>query len=210
MAQSGIALIAGLGNPGSQYAASRHNVGFWFIERLQHLKGFRLAGEKRFKSEVGSIDINGRMVRIMVPNTFMNLSGQALAPLASFYRIQPEQILVIHDELDLAPGTARLKVSGGHGGHNGLRDIVSRLGSQDFVRLRLGIGHPGPNRDVSSYVLGRPDAHDRILIEKAVDSSLEVLDDVVVGNLDKAMTKLHTTAEPGTGESNPGIQDSGI
>jgi len=201
MAQSGIALIAGLGNPGNQYAASRHNVGFWFIERLQFSMGFRLTGEKRFKAEVGSVNINGRAVRIMVPNTFMNLSGEALAPLASFYRIPAEQILVIHDELDLAPGTARLKFSGGHGGHNGLRDIVTRLGSRDFTRLRLGIGHPGPNRDVSSYVLNRPDAHDRMLIEKAVDASLEVLDDVVAGNLDKAMTRLHTITEPGIGDS---------
>ena len=188
----GIALIAGLGNPGERYAATRHNAGFRFIERLQSSRGFPLAHEKRFKAECGSVTVNGTRVRVMAPDTLMNLSGQAVAPLSAFYRIPPEQILVVHDELDLAPGDARLKMSGGHGGHNGLRDIIARLGSRDFLRLRIGIGHPGPNRDVSAYVLSKPEAHDQPLIEKAMENSLEVLDLVIAGNFNAAMTQLHT------------------
>ena len=191
----GIALIAGLGNPGNRYAATRHNVGFRFIERLQFSLGFRLANEKRFKAECGGVTVNGHMVRVMAPDTMMNLSGQAVAPLSAFYRIPPEQILVVHDELDLAPGDVRLKMSGGHGGHNGLRDIVARLGSRDFLRLRIGIGHPGPNRDVSGYVLNQPDAHDQLRIEKAIERALEVLDQVIAGNLDAAMTRLHSESQ---------------
>lgn len=198
---SGIALIAGLGNPGSRYADTRHNTGFRFIERLRFSLGFRLAGEKRFNAEVGSITLDGHMVRVMTPNTLMNLSGQAVAPVAAFYRILPRQILVIHDELDLAPGAARLKISGGHGGHNGLRDIIARLGSRDFLRLRIGIGHPGPDRDVSAYVLNKPAAHDQMRIEKAVGRSLEVLDDVIAGNYDTAMTRLHSEADAGAEDS---------
>ncbi len=194
MAHPGIALIAGLGNPGNGYAASRHNVGFRFLERLQSSLGFRLACEKRFRAEVGRVNVGGRVVRVMAPATFMNLSGQAVAPLAAFYRIPPAQILVVHDELDLAPGVVRLKVCGGHGGHNGLRDIASKLGSGDFTRLRIGIGHPGANRDVSGYVLSKPDAHDRTLIDDAIARALEVLDQVVAGNLDTAMTRLHSEA----------------
>ncbi len=198
MAQSGIALIAGLGNPGSRYAATRHNAGFRFIERLQAAKGFRLAVESRFKAEVGGFTVDGRTVRVMAPATLMNLSGQAVAPLAAFYRIPPGQILVIHDELDLAPGAVRLKASGGHGGHNGLRDLIARLGSRDFPRLRIGIGHPGPERDVSAYVLNRPDAGDQLRIEKATARALDVLDDVIAGNFDAAMTRLHGEAQNGT------------
>ena len=202
-AQSGIALIAGLGNPGSRYAATRHNVGVHFIERLQVSLGFCLTGEKRFKAGVGSAHFDGRMVRIMVPATFMNLSGQAVAPVAAFYRIPARQILVIHDELDLVPGDVRLKVGGGHGGHNGLRDIVSRLGSSDFIRLRIGIGHPGTGRDVSGYVLNAPDANDRGLMEQAMARALEVLDEVVAGNFDAAMTRLHSRAESAESAESP-------
>ncbi len=191
MAESGIALIVGLGNPGNRYAANRHNAGFHFLERLQFLRGFQLANEKRFKAEVGGVVINSSTVRVMAPDTLMNLSGRAVAPMAAFYRIAPEQILVVHDELDLAPGCARLKMSGGHGGHNGLRDIIAALGSRDFLRLRIGIGHPGPNRDVSAYVLSRPNTHDKMLIEQAIERALEVLDEVVAGNIDAAMSRLH-------------------
>ncbi len=208
-AHAGIALIAGLGNPGKRYAATRHNAGFQFIERLQHQAGFRLAGEKRFRAEVGGVVLNGRRVRVMAPDTFMNLSGQAVASLAAFYRIPPEQILVVHDDLDLAPGCARLKLSGGHGGHNGLRDIVKRLGSGDFPRLRLGIGHPGARRgrDVSAFVLAPPRADELLQMEEAMARALEVLDQVVVGDFAGAMNRLH--GEPGGGaestESNRGI-----
>ncbi len=209
MAPPGIDLIAGLGNPGNRYAATRHNAGFQFIERLQGALGFRLAGEKRFKAEAGSVLRNGRTLRVMTPATFMNLSGQAVAPLAAFYRIPPQRILVVHDELDLAPGMARLKISGGHGGHNGLRDLIARLGSGDFPRLRIGIGHPGPGRDVSAYVLKKPNAHDRMRIEHAMQRALEVLDEVVAGHFDAAMTRLHTEpgTEPKTGKPGNGGND---
>ena len=199
MAQSGIALIAGLGNPGERYAATRHNAGVQFIERLQSSAGISFSYEKRFKAEVGGMPCGGRTVRVMVPDTFMNLSGQAVAPLASFYRIPPEQILVIHDELDLAPGVARLKMSGGHGGNNGLRDIIARLGSRDFMRLRIGIGHPGPGRDVSAYVLNKPNAHDRMRIDDAMARALDAIDDVLRGDLEAAMTRLHTEPDAGAG-----------
>ncbi|MDD9854587.1 MAG: aminoacyl-tRNA hydrolase [Gammaproteobacteria bacterium] len=200
MASPGIALIAGLGNPGARYAATRHNAGFQFIARLQAETGLTLAREKRFNAEVGRLPgPAGRAggnpaVRVMTPATFMNLSGQAVAPLASFYRIPPAQILVVHDELDLAPGVARLKRGGGHGGHNGLRDLIARLGGGDFLRLRIGIGHPGPGgkQEVSSYVLGKPDAAERALIDSAIDRALQVLDTVLSGDVDAAMHKLHT------------------
>lgn len=192
MAQSGIALIAGLGNPGDRYAATRHNAGLWFIEQLQYTFSFRLSHESRFKAEVGTASIAGRQVRIVVPGTFMNLSGESVAPLAAYFRIPPEQLLVVHDELDLQPGVARLKQGGGHGGHNGLRDIVSRLGSREFLRLRIGIGHPGHGSDVSRYVLERPDAHDRLQMESAIGDSIKVMEDVVDGNLNQAMKILHT------------------
>lgn len=209
MEDSGIALIAGLGNPGNRHAGNRHNVGFRFVERLQHSLGFSLASEKRYNAEVGQVNLDslgGRVLRVMVPNTFMNLSGQAIAPLAAFYRIAPSQILIVHDELDLAPGDARLKISGGHGGHNGLRDIIARLGSSDFVRLRIGIGGGGGGsssdsnnnapRDVSSYVLSNPDAHDQMLIEEAMDHSLNVLEPILAGDFATAMEKLHRTPKP--------------
>lgn len=197
----GIALIAGLGNPGRRYAATRHNAGFQFLERLQAAGGLTLASEKRFNAELGGITRNGRAVRVMAPATFMNLSGRAVAPLAAFYRIPPPRILVVHDELDLAPGSARLKRGGGHGGHNGLRDIIERLGSGDFMRLRIGIGHPGPGAKcaVSSYVLGQPDAGDRALIDRAIGDALEVLDEVIAGNVDAAMRRLHTASPPRAG-----------
>ncbi|MDD9810643.1 MAG: aminoacyl-tRNA hydrolase [Gammaproteobacteria bacterium] len=208
MASPGIALIAGLGNPGARYVATRHNAGFQFIARLQAETGLTLAREKRFNAEVGRLPgaaaragTDGNpAVRVILPATFMNLSGQAIAPLASFYRIPPAQILVVHDELDLAPGVARLKRGGGHGGHNGLRDLIARLGGGDFLRLRIGIGHPGPGgkQEVSSYVLGKPDPAERARIDSAIDRALQVLDTVLGGDVDAAMHKLHTET---TGET---------
>jgi PTH1 family peptidyl-tRNA hydrolase len=197
MTQSGIALVAGLGNHGSQYALTRHNVGFWFIERLQREYSVNFSLERKFKAETGRIELDGQAVRIAVPNTFMNLSGQSIAPLVAYYRIEPRQILVIHDDLDLAPGTARLKIGGGHGGHNGLRDIISRLGSDSFVRLRLGIGHPGPGSDVSAYVLRKPLPSEQKLIEDAIEGAMRVFPDVVTGNYARAMNQLHTQTPEG-------------
>ena len=204
MEQAGIALIAGLGNPGNQYSATRHNVGFWFLQRLQHQYQLALTVEKKFKAETTLFECNGQRVRLIAPRTFMNLSGQSIAPMASFYRIKPAQILVIHDELDLPVGRVRLKSGGGHGGHNGLRDIIAKLGRADFLRMRIGIGHPntnetntnenvkaGTNHDVAGYVLQKPRLNEQKLIESAIDKAIGVLPDVVCGNLQKAMNTLH-------------------
>ena len=189
---TGISLIAGLGNPGSQYTTTRHNVGFWFIEKLQKEYNIHFNFEKKFKAETGVFTYQGRNIRVVVPNTFMNLSGQSIAPLASFYRIDPEKILVVHDELDLAPGVARLKIGGGHGGHNGLRDIVSRLGSKEFLRLRIGIGHPGSAKAVSGYVLKKPTITEQRLIEQSLDEAIGVSSLILDGDYPIAMNKLHT------------------
>lgn len=195
-----LALIAGLGNPGAKYAATRHNAGFQFIARLQAATGLTLAHEKRFNAEVGRLPAGtaGAGPRVMTPAVFMNLSGRAVAPLAAFYRIPPPQILVVHDELDLAPGVARIKRGGGHGGHNGLRDLIAKLGGGDFLRLRIGIGHPGPTakQEVSSFVLGKPDAAERARIDAAIDSALEVIDALIAGEVDAAMKQLHTADAP--------------
>ena len=194
MSPSAIALIVGLGNPGDRYTATRHNAGFRFVAALDTAYGIPMAAEKRWKAIVGGGVIGGRSVRIMLPQTMMNLSGQAVAPLAAFYRISPAQILVVHDELDLPPGCIRLKRSGGHGGHNGLRDLISRLGGGDFPRLRIGIGHPGGEREVSGYVLGKPPASDAAQIDDAIDRGVAVIDDIVAGEFDAAMNRLHGDA----------------
>ena len=191
MNQTAIALIAGLGNPGKQYIETRHNVGFWFIERLQRQFQIHFNLEKKFKAETGTFLFDGRQIRVIVPNTFMNLSGQSVAPMSSFYRIATPNLLVIHDELDLPPGTVRVKVGGGHGGHNGLRDISSRIGSSEFVRLRIGIGHPGSARDVSNYVLKRPNRDDQTKIEDSITRAIGVLPDLLAGDFQKAMNSLH-------------------
>ncbi len=191
MEQAGIALIAGLGNPGNQYAATRHNVGFWFLQCLQRQYSITFTAEKKFKADTDLFVCGGRQVRLIAPHTFMNLSGQSIAPMASFYRIDPAQILVIHDELDLQAGSVRLKIGGGHGGHNGLRDIVARLGRSDFLRIRIGIGRPDINQDVSEYVLQKPRLNERQLIEDALDRAMRVLPDIVCGDYQKAMNTLH-------------------
>jgi PTH1 family peptidyl-tRNA hydrolase len=187
-----IALIAGLGNPGKSYRETRHNVGFWLLERLRREFQINFSPEKKFKAETGQLNFNNRQVRVIAPSTFMNLSGQSIASMLSFYRIDPSQLLVIHDDLDLEPGSVRLKLGGGHGGHNGLRDICSRLGVSTFPRIRIGIGHPGANRDVSSYVLKRPSVADRSRIENAVERALNVMPEILWGDFQAAMNTLHT------------------
>jgi PTH1 family peptidyl-tRNA hydrolase len=189
--QTAIRLIVGLGNPGPKYLATRHNAGFWFLDALASRFNVTLRQETKFKGEVGKAVINGEDVWLLKPDTFMNLSGQSVAALARFYKIDPQQVLVVHDELDLPPGTVRLKRGGGHGGHNGLRDTASRLGSKDFMRLRLGIGHPGQKELVHDYVLGKPSRDDHISIENAIDDALRVISDIVQGDMDKAMNDLH-------------------
>ncbi len=188
-----IQLIVGLGNPGLEYAKTRHNAGYWFIEKLADQTRATLQPESKFKSLTAQITLNGQSCRLLQPTTYMNLSGEATLAAAKFYKIKPEEILVVHDELDLPVGSARLKLDGGHGGHNGLRDIMARLSSNQFYRLRLGIGHPGNRDDVHDYVLHKPSLSDMQLIIEAIDKSLTALPDIVAGNFNKAMNFLHTS-----------------
>ncbi len=184
-----VAAVVGLGNPGPRYAATRHNAGYWLVDRLAAGAGpFR--ANTRFHGEVLELPGPPRC-RVLKPATFMNRSGQSVAALARFYRLAPEDLLVVHDDLDLPPGVARLKRGGGHGGHNGLRDIMAALGSREFLRLRIGIGHPGSADQVVDYVLQRPSAEDARLMEAAIDDALGVLPQVLEGHLERAMTALH-------------------
>ncbi|MFN2337803.1 MAG: aminoacyl-tRNA hydrolase [Gammaproteobacteria bacterium] len=187
-----IQLIVGLGNPGPEYDRTRHNAGFWFVDALARQRGDSLRNENRFHGETARIERDGLECRLLKPLTFMNRSGQAVSALAKFYRIPPESILVVHDELDLPPGTARLKKGGGHGGHNGLRDIISALGGNGFLRLRIGIGHPGHRDDVVEYVLRKASRQDEGLIEQSIDAALGVVPLLLAGEVERAMHQLHS------------------
>ena len=187
-----ILLIAGLGNPGTQYTETRHNAGSWFVDLLARRHGGVFRNETRFHGETCRIGLGGRDCRLLKPTTFMNRSGQAVSSLAGYFRIPPEQILIAHDELDLPPGTVRLKKGGGHAGHNGLRDMISALGGRDFWRLRIGIDHPGDSRQVVNYVLGRPSRDDAAAIEDAVDRAADTLPEILSGEFQKAMHRLHS------------------
>ncbi len=188
-----IKLIVGLANPGPQYHDTRHNAGAWFVSELARQHHCTLSSESRFFGDTARIQYQGADLRLLVPTTFMNCSGQAIAALANFYRIPAEAILVAHDELDLAPGTARFKTGGGHGGHNGLRDTIAQLGNNNnFHRLRVGIGHPGSAAQVTNYVLGKPPADERISIDRCIDEALRSLPDAVNGDWAKAMNQLHS------------------
>jgi PTH1 family peptidyl-tRNA hydrolase len=189
-------LIAGLGNPGARYQATRHNAGFWFADALAQDRGGQFKTSSRFHGELCEIGSDRQAYWILKPDVFMNRSGQAVAALAAFYKIPPEQILVVHDELDLPPGTVRLKKGGGNGGHNGLRSITEILGSGDFVRLRVGIGHPGHRDLVTDYVLSKPSQEDRVAIERAIADALAMMPDILTGDLERAMHKLHTNNQP--------------
>jgi PTH1 family peptidyl-tRNA hydrolase len=187
-----IELIVGLGNPGRDYEDTRHNAGAWLVDALARSRGVSLQPESKFFGLTGRMQLNGNDVRLLIPTTFMNRSGQAVAALAGFYKIAPESILVAHDELDLPPGVARLKQGGGHGGHNGLRDTIARLGNNaGFQRLRIGIGHPGHADQVVGYVLSRPTAADRQAIDAAIGAALEALPLAVEGDMARAMNQLH-------------------
>ncbi len=185
-----IKLIVGLGNPGDQYHKTRHNAGFWFVDQQVLQANGQWRHEGKFHGACSKL-LAPSEHWLLKPDTYMNRSGQAVAAMANFYRIEPLAILVVHDELDLPPGTARLKRGGGHGGHNGLRDIVQQLGSADFLRLRLGIGHPGNSKQVADYVLKNPNQTDQQAIEQAMESAFKVLPLVLQGDLDKAMNALH-------------------
>lgn len=191
-----IRLIAGLGNPGREYEATRHNAGFWWVDRLAAGKGVALCPEKKFHGLSARLNLAGRELWLLEPQVFMNRSGQAVAALAHFYKIAPQEILVAHDELDLPPGTVRLKQGGGHGGHNGLKDIAAHLGAADFWRLRLGIGHPGNRDEVVNYVLNPPSREEQVLIDATLDKGLGVLPQLLAGDMQAAMLKLHTNEAP--------------
>lgn len=187
-----ISLIVGLGNPGSQYAHTRHNAGEWYVRRLADKCGARLAPESRFHGETAVANIAGKSVRLLVPGTYMNRSGQAVGALANFYRIAPANILVAHDELDISPGTLKIKIGGGHGGHNGLKDIVAALGNNaDFYRLRIGIGHPGHRDQVTGWVLGKAPAAEQQKMDAAIDVCLRETESLVRGDFLKAQQVLH-------------------
>ncbi|MGI4849169.1 MAG: aminoacyl-tRNA hydrolase [Janthinobacterium lividum] len=189
-----IRLIAGLGNPGPEYEQTRHNAGFWLVDVLA---GTRLPRESRFNALAGKTRIAGHEVWLIEPQTFMNRSGLSVGGLAHFYKILPQEILVVHDELDFAPGIARLKKGGSSGGHNGLKDITAALGMQDYWRLRLGIGHPRTlnlQQQVADFVLQRPRREDQLLIDEAIARSVETLPLLCEGKFEAAMMALHTVS----------------
>lgn len=189
-------LVVGLGNPGPRYTDTRHNAGFWLLDRLAAESGIMLRPETRYKGDCERLELAGQPLWLLKPQTYMNLSGQSIAPLAAFFKIPRSAILVVHDELDLPPGVVRLKRGGGHGGHNGLRDTIRQLGGSDFLRLRIGIGHPGVGNDVVGYVLERPPTSERQRIDAAIDTAIEVFPSVVKGELNLAMQVLHSLKAP--------------
>ena len=186
-------LIVGLGNPGPEHANTRHNAGFRFVDALAQQAGVRFGLESKLFGETAKADIGGRTVWLLKPATFMNLSGKSVAAALRYWKIEPEEALLAHDELDLAPGAARLKFDGGHGGQNGLRDTIQHLGHGRFHRLRIGIGHPGHKDRVTGWVLGKPGKDDAVLIDRAIDDALAVLPLAVAGDANEAMKELHTT-----------------
>ena len=191
-----IKLFVGLGNPGAEYEATRHNAGFWWIDQIARQRGVRLVAERSYHGLMARTQVRGQTVWLLEPQTFMNLSGKSVAALVRFYKIAPEQILVVHDELDLAPGQAKLKRGGGHAGHNGLRDIHAQLGTGDYWRLRLGIGHPGDRAEVVGWVLRKPPADELAQIETAITRSAQAFEQLVMGEMERATVQIHTDKPP--------------
>lgn len=187
-----IKLIVGLGNPGKDYQAHRHNAGFWFVEALVHQLGASFNKQPKFFGETSEALLANTKVRFLKPQTFMNCSGQAIQALANYFNIKIEEILVVHDELDLNPGITKLKKGGGHGGHNGLRDTIKALDSKEFYRLRVGVGHPGSKNEVVNFVLNKPSTKELTLIENSMDDAIKVMGRIVEGKFDEAMKLLHT------------------
>ncbi len=189
---STIKLIVGLANPGCEYASTRHNAGAWFIEQLAQRYNQSLKNETKFFGYTARINVNNQDIRLLIPTTYMNLSGKAVQAMATFYQIKPEEILVAHDELDLNPGNAKFKLGGGHGGHNGLKDIINKLGNNpNFYRLRIGIGHPGDKSKVVGFVLNKPSKPEQNLIDQAIDESVRCTEVLVNQGIEAAMNRLH-------------------
>lgn len=190
---SKIKLIVGLANPGADYAQTRHNAGAWYVDLLARRHQQSLKEESKFYGYTARINLNGNDVRLLVPTTFMNLSGKAVLAMANFYRIEPNEILVSHDELDLPPGIVKMKLGGGNGGHNGLKDIQSKFGNNpNFYRLRIGIGHPGDKNKVVGFVLGKPPTNEQKLIDDAIDEALSCTDILMHEGYEKAINRLHS------------------
>ena len=187
-----IRLIVGLGNPGREYETTRHNAGCWWLDAFAESQGFHFRSENKFHGLVARSVWHGQELWLLKPQTFMNVSGRSVGALAQLYKIAPAEILVVHDELDLPPGSAKLKLGGGHGGHNGLKDIIDHLGSRDLWRLRLGIGHPGERAEVSNFVLNNPRREERDAIDLALQRALDVAPLIVEGKQEAAMLKLHS------------------
>ncbi len=199
-----IKLFVGLGNPGPEYADTRHNAGFWWIDALAQRLNVGLSFDKAWQGQVARTAIQGHVIWLLKPQTFMNLSGRSVAALARFYKVAPNEILVAHDELDILPGLVKLKRGGSHAGHNGLRDIHDQLGSDDYWRLRLGIGHPGVKSEVIHWVLKKPMAAHRVAIDDCIDRSLDALPFILSDEMAKATMLLHTRPAPDNGPGKPG------
>jgi PTH1 family peptidyl-tRNA hydrolase len=191
-----IKLFVGLGNPGAEYEDTRHNAGFWWIDALARDLNVNLVPDKSYFAKVARTQIKGQTIWLIEPQTFMNLSGKSVGALAKFFKIAPQEILVAHDELDVVPGEAKLKFGGSHAGHNGLRDIHAQLGTGDYWRLRIGIGHPGVKAEVINWVLKKPMAEQRDLIQESIARSLKAADMLMQGEMDKAMVQIHTSKPP--------------
>lgn len=191
-----IKLLVGLGNPGPEYEDTRHNAGFWWIDAVARQLKVQLQYERSYFGLMARTSVQGNPLWLLEPQTFMNLSGKSVGALARFFKITPGEILVAHDELDIEPGEAKLKMGGGHAGHNGLRDIHAQLGSSDYWRLRIGIGHPGNKAEVANWVLKKPMLDHRIAIDQSIDRSLRALPELLAGQMDKATQLIHTSKPP--------------
>lgn len=191
-----IKLFVGLGNPGAQYEATRHNAGSWWIDGLSAELKAPLTFDKSYYGQVARTSVNNQNIWLLTPQTFMNLSGKSVAALAKFFKINPDEILVAHDELDIIPGHVKLKFGGGHAGHNGLRDIHAQLATGDYWRLRLGVGHPGNKDEVADWVLRKPMAEHRTAIDECINRSLKAVPALLAGEMDKATMMIHTSTPP--------------
>lgn len=191
-----IKLFVGLGNPGPEYESTRHNAGFWWLDALARELKTTLVMDKAYHGLVARSSVNGQTVWLLKPQTFMNLCGKSVAALARFFKIESREILVAHDELDITPGEAKLKLGGSHAGHNGLRDIHAQLGTDDYWRLRLGIGHPGDKSEVINWVLKKPSLDHRLAIDQSIERALKALPHLLAGEMDKATLVVHTSKPP--------------